>query len=71
MHYIHDIIAGDLSSAVFLASFLRRTANNFSWAGAFEVADLPKYWHVTQSDRVYAAIKSRQDIPCVFILGKN
>ena len=71
LHYVKDIIAADVYSAVFLASYLRQTAIRKSYLSALEVIDLQKYKVVTEARKVNATLKERLNIPFVFVVGKN
>ena len=71
MHYIKDIIASDVYSAVFLASYMRQSAIYHTYAPYLEVVDLQKYKIVKQPKKVKQAIRERKDIPFVFVIGKN
>jgi hypothetical protein len=71
MHYINDIIASDVYSAVFLASYMRHATLNRTYADSLEVVDLQKYKVLKQAAKVRQAIRERTDIPFVFIVGKN
>jgi len=72
MHYLNDIIAADVASAVFLASHLRQLIWTCQEARFLEVMDLQHYRVLRQPDRVRAAIKcQRLQQPFVFAVGKN
>jgi len=71
LHYLKNIIAADVSSAVFLASYLRHSAVSKSYACCLEVIDLQKYKVVTQQAKVRIALRDRVKIPFVFVVGKN
>ena len=71
LHYVKDIIAADVYSAVFLASYLRQTSIKRSYIPALEVIDLQKYKVIKDVRKVRAALKERLNIPFVFVVGKN
>jgi len=71
LHYIKDIIAADVYSAVFLASFLRHSAIHKTYIPSLEVIDLQKYKVHRQPAKVRQALKERVHIPFVFVVGKN
>jgi hypothetical protein len=71
MHYVKDIIASDVYSAVFLASYIRVAHTSKSYADAMEVVDLQKYKILKQPLKVRQAILERKDVPFVFVIGKN
>jgi hypothetical protein len=71
LHYVKNIIAADLSSAVFLASYLRHTSITKDYTASLEIIDLQKYKIITQPAKVRRSIKDRMHIPFVFVVGKN
>jgi hypothetical protein len=71
LHYVKDIIATDVYSAVFLASYLRYTSMNKTHIAFLEVIDLQKYKVIKQKHKVRAAIKERANVPFVFVVCKN
>jgi hypothetical protein len=71
LHYVKNIIAADVPSAVFLASYLRHTGISRDYATALEVVDLQKYKVVRQANKVKIALRERSGIPFVFVVGKN
>jgi hypothetical protein len=71
LHYVKNIIAADVSSAVFLASFLRQTEISKNYAASMEVLDLQKYKVISQENKVRIALRDRLDDPFVFLVGKN
>jgi hypothetical protein len=71
MHYLNDIISAELASAVFLSSYLRRSARSLAHAPALEVLDLQKYKVISKGPKVKNAMRSRLHVPFVFLVGKN
>lgn len=71
MHYLNDIIAADVASAVFLSSYMRMTVRGRAAAQYHEVADLQRYKLVRSPRKVRAAMANRIHLPFVFVLGKN
>ena len=71
MHYLNDIIAADVASAVFLSSFMRHAVRNRANAQYHEIADLQKYKLIRSTNKVRIALSNRANLPFVFILGKN
>jgi hypothetical protein len=71
LHYIKDIMAADVYSAVFLASYLRYTSMSKSYIATMEIIDLQKYKIITQKNKVRKALKERKDVPFVFPFYKN
>lgn len=71
MHYVNDIIAADVASAVFLSSHLRRTVRSYAHTNALEVLDMQRYKVFRTARKVKAAMGTRLGIPFVFLIGKN
>ena len=71
LHYVKNIIAADVSSAVFLASFLRYIELSKNHASSIEIVDLQKYKVIRQDTKVRSALRERVNIPFVFVVGKN
>ena len=71
LHYVKNIMAADLSSAVFLASFLRSINMTKSYVTALEVIDLQKYKVIKSKNKVRAALGTAGQTPFVFVTGKN
>jgi hypothetical protein len=71
LHYVKNIIAADVRSAVFLASYLRYSALTKDYAHAVEVIDLQKYKIINKHHKVCIALRDRIKIPFVFVIGKN
>lgn len=72
MHYLNDIIAADVSSAVFLAAHLRQMFWQCREANYLEIIDLQQYRMVRKPTKVRAAIRRmRLQEPFVFAIGKN
>jgi hypothetical protein len=71
LHYVKNIIAADVPSAVFLASYLRYSGLTKDYACYLEIIDLQKYKIVKKPQKVRAALHDRIYIPFVFVVGKN
>ena len=71
LHYVKNIIAADVSSAVFLASYLRYCGMTRNYVSSLEVIDLQKYKVIKQQAKVRIALRDRVKIPFVFVVGKN
>ena len=71
LHYVKNIIAADMSSAIFLASYLRYAGTGNDRASAIEIIDLQKYKLIKQHNKVRIALRERIHIPFVFVVGKN
>lgn len=71
LHYINDIIAADVYSAVFMASYIRHTNIHKHHAASLEVIDLQRYRVVKPASKVRQVLQDRNRKPFVFIVGKN
>lgn len=71
IHYVKNIIAADVSSAIFLASYLRRSNMNKSYVAHLEVIDLQKYKVIKKKNKVRAALNDAMNTPFIFFVGKN
>lgn len=71
IHYVKNIIAADISSAIFLASFLRRSNMNKSYIAHLEAIDLQRYKVLTKKNKVRAALSEATNTPFIFFVGKN
>lgn len=71
IHYVKNIIAADVSSAIFLASFLRRNNLKRNYASALEVVDLNSYKIYKKKNIVWAKLTNDRNTPFVFFVGKN
>ena len=71
MHYLNNIIAADLPSAVLLSYFLRNTQRGAANTRFHEVADIQRYKMIRSEKKVRLAMTERANQPFVFVLGKN
>jgi hypothetical protein len=71
LHYLKNIIAADIYSAVFLASYLRHISIYKKYITSLEVIDLQKYKVIKSEAKVRAALKDRTNVPFVFVVCKN
>ena len=71
MHYLNDIIAADVASAVFLSTFMRTAVRGKSNAIYHEVADLQRYKLLRSPKKVRSVLARREHVPFVFVLSKN
>lgn len=71
LHYVKNIIAADVSSAVFLASFLRHAEMNKTHAATLEIIDLQKYKVIKNENKIRSALRDRVNVPFVFVVAKN
>lgn len=71
LKYVKNIIAADVTSAIFLASFLRRNNINKKYAASLEVIDLQKYKVIKKEFKVRSALNNAVNIPFIFFVGKN
>jgi hypothetical protein len=71
LYYVKNIIAADVTSAVFLASYLRHSRLNKDYVSSLEIIDLQKYKVIRQENKVRIALRERSNIPFVFVICKN
>ncbi len=71
MHYVKNIIAADVPSAVFLASYLRYTGISRHDTASLEIIDLQKYKVISDPAKVRKSLNSHNMAPFIFIVGKN
>ena len=71
LHYVKNIIAADIPSALFLATYLRQNNLNKNYAAALEVIDLQKYKVIKQKNKVRKALNDAINTPFIFFVGKN
>ncbi len=71
MHYLNDIIASDVPSAVFLSTYMRHVMRSRSYVNFHEVVDLQKYKVYRSAKKVRVAMTNRLREPFVFVLSKN
>lgn len=71
LHYVNNIIAADVYSAVFLGSYMRHMRINKTDAAYLEVFDMHKYQVISKQQKVKQAIRERGNMPFVFVAGKN
>lgn len=71
MHYIHDIIAADVASGVFLAHFMRQSRIARTYASALEVVDLQRYKVIRKARKVLDSLADTDNQSFVFVVGKN
>jgi hypothetical protein len=71
LHYVKNIIACDVPSAIFLAIYLRQNNMNKNYAAALEVVDLQRYKVIKQKNKVKAALNDAINTPFIFFVGKN
>ena len=71
LHYVKNIIAADVPSAVFLSSFLRALNISKNYAATLEVIDLQKYKIISSRNKVLISLNKATYTPFIFIVGKN
>ncbi len=71
MHYLNDIIAADVASAVFLSTYMRHALRGRTLSAYHEVVDLQRYQLYRKSRKVRIAMHKRAHLPFVFVLCKN
>jgi hypothetical protein len=71
LHYLKNIMAADIGSAIFLAIYLRQNNITKNYVSALEVIDLQKYKVIKQKNKVKAALNDALGTPFIFFVGKN
>ncbi len=71
IQYRDNIIAHDVSTAIFLSSFLRHTNIHKTYVKTYEVVDLQRYKHIKQHRKVRASMNDNKGIPFVFPVNLN
>lgn len=71
LHYVKNIIAADVSSAVFLAYYLRRSGVTRDYLSCLEIIDLQRYRLIRKPVKIKTALQERANIPFIFVVGKN
>ena len=72
MHYVNDIIAADVASAVFLSSWMRHTLRADQQYNTLELIDLQRYKVYRKGAKVKSALrKARTAESFLFLVGKN
>lgn len=71
LHYIKDIIAADVYSAVFLATYVRTAERNKSYFPHLEVVDLSNHQMIKNADGVQSILAHDELDPYLFVIGKN
>lgn len=71
IHYRKDIIASDVSTAIFLSTFLRKLTYNNTYLYTLEAADLQRYKILKTNAKLKMAIKEQHETPFIFLYSKN
>jgi hypothetical protein len=71
MHYVKNIIAADVPSAVFLATYLRYSKITRDYVSYLEIVDLQKYRVIRKAHKVNETLTQRLRKPFIFVIGKN
>jgi len=71
LYYIKDIIAANVPSAVFLASYMRTIDFYAHFYSSVEILDLQKNIIIKEGNKLKTAIDKRAGLPFVFVVGKN
>lgn len=71
LHYLKNIIASDIPSAVFLAAFLKHSTVGDTVASSVEIIDLQKYKVIKNVSKVKVSLRERYKAPFIFTIYKN
>lgn len=71
LHYVKNIMATDMSTALYLAAFLKKCPYSHHFYSSVEVIDLQRYKVIKDRVKVKRAIVNERNTPFVFVVGKN
>jgi hypothetical protein len=71
IHYIKNIVAADVASAVFLASYIKQVGEEKEYLSTIEIYDLQKYRVIRDTKKIRASIREKLNKPFIFIASKN
>lgn len=71
LEHVKNVKAADISSAIYLAGFLRSLSHSRRYADSLEIADLQRYKMITNSRKVRTVLAKKAGEPFVFVLCKN
>jgi hypothetical protein len=71
IHYLKNIIAADMRSAVFLSTYLRRIGLGNDNKRVHEVYDLQKYKVIRDASKVRGSLREKLNTPFIFMACKN
>jgi hypothetical protein len=71
INYVKNIVAADMSSAIFLASYLRKIGINKEYVPTFEIFDLQKYKVIRDATKMRGSLRDKMNKPFIFITCKN
>ena len=71
IHYVKNVIAADMTSAIFLASYLRRVGISKEYTSSLEIFDLQKYKVIKNAAKVRNALREKKSTPFIFVACKN
>ncbi len=71
IHYVKNIIAADMHSAIFLASYLRRIGISNEYKATLEVFDLQKYKVIRNASKIRGSLREKLNTPFIFMACKN
>jgi len=71
LHCINNIIAADIASAAFLASYLHRSRVTKNYASSLELLTSRKYKVIKKEGKVRIALRERLGIPFILLWAKT
>lgn len=69
--YVKNIIASDIHSALFLATYVRQLSFNMNHCICLEIIDVNKYKIISNHKKVRSKLREISRTPFVFVVGKN
>ena len=71
LHYVKNIIAADIPSAVFLATYLKEINYSKHFIATLEIIDLNRYRIVKKPNKIKMLLSESGLRPFVFVVCKN
>jgi len=71
IHYVKNIVAADMNSAVFLASWLRRITIKKEHLSTLEIYDLQRYKVIRNTAKMKGSLREKMNKPFIFMACKN
>ena len=71
LHFVKDIIASDVPSAIFLSTYLEYKEITGNFVASLEIIDVHKNKIIKKEHKVRTALYRRVGMPFIFVVGKN
>ncbi len=69
--YVKNIIAADLSTAIFLKAYIKRVDINKEYVSSVEIFDLQQYIVISKAAKVRGVLRDKLNKPFIFVSCKN